>query len=236
MLFFLHQAAIQPFLANLIAVPWVSFIFMPLLVFNWILWSISGFHIFYLIDFCAYILNQIAYYLSFDSIIIGLQPTYGIFFWSIGFFLYLIFKEYKYLIYYGIIWLSSIFYSLYIPFTIFKCNNIYGIWDQYNLYVSQPSSYVVHQWNLAVGSNVPALSINNKTLDIDKSKIWEIDKYIIWFGTDWNNNFNCKNKHLIRVWLNSKPKFQLRENTTEIIAKKALIKVYSKSLVIEFAE
>ncbi len=233
MLFFFHQAAIQPFFANLIAVPWVTLVLMPLLIINWILWPIE-INIFPIIELGCLVLLKIAYYFSFKQILIGLQPIYGIFFWNIGFFLYLIFSEYKYLIYCGIIWISSILWSL--PIMIFKYGPVYGIYNGKKLFVSDLSARAIPVWQSIIGSEkLPQLLVANK---INNTQIIEMQNYLIWFGTNWDNELEdyVQKKHLIRIWLNAKPKFNLRANTLDITNHKALVKVYQKSLVVESSQ
>lgn len=233
MFFFFHQAAIQPFFANLVAIPWVTLVLIPLLIINWILWPI-GINIFSLIELGCLVLIKIAYYFSFKQILIGLQPIYGIFFWNIGFFLYLIFSEYKYLIYYGIIWFSSILWNL--PFIIFKYGPVYGIYNNKKLFVSDFSSRAIPVWQSIIGSEtLPQLLVANK---INKTQIIDMQNYFIWFGTNWDNELEdyVQKKYLIRIWLNTKPKFNLRANTLDITNYKALIKIYPKSLVVESSQ
>lgn len=150
-LYFFFQSSMQPFLANLLGIAWLSVAVMPCLLSALALWSLGCDVLFAPLDLAIQVLVMIARNPLSYTLHIGYQDTIWILLWTFSVFAFFLVQQYRALapglVCVGIGLLRAVPHE---PIAL-RHGGVFGLWDSEVLWVSERDAWVVGRWQDILG-------------------------------------------------------------------------------------
>lgn len=183
--YFFFQIPLGSFAANIIAIPWTTFVLMPVVIVNFILWCIGINGFFAITELCASVLIAMSHVFACVPVLrVPLQPAYAIALYSWCAFMFFAYNR-EGLRYLGFGLICFAVSALLAPRgqIAMKAGSQFGLWDGEVLWVSDNCSLASHRWSQALGGVcIKQITSNDNLLDTLDGVLWKGHERRVWWG------------------------------------------------------